>query len=356
MIKYGDDRNSSSNDKTIYKCVMISLVVIITFFLKLTYSIHENRKNNLDEILYLYASYSIMEKFIGSDLDNDMEFKKDFDSILNSMSDKLIGVQTNNEQRNNALDTIKSELLENNNIHPKAIELLNQYYVSIDLNRSELFLLISRYAKRLNNQMDLNEKIDLIILSFLFFNLMLIIYIYYGYKKEKTKMLSIAYIDSLTKVYSRRMYDKFTNSLPASSNISLSMIDIDNFKKYNDLYGHKKGDDALKEIGNILKSYSDDNACFFRVGGEEFVGVSFTKTLEEMKMLMEKVQLAVDKAAIVHKENESYGIITLSIGISHGKVNKDNDFDNLCFEADKLLYVSKSNGKNKITYKNLKNS
>jgi len=130
------------------------------------------------------------------------------------------------------------------------------------------------------------------------------------------------------------------------------ITDIDNFKLYNDTYGHQKGDETLKIVAEIKQqSIGDtDNHFVIRLGGEEFGGFIFDSTnpKESIDTFFEKLK----NTNIEHKENKPYEICTISMGavICHG-ANKF-DFTKIYQLADEALYEAKKNGKNQVVYKN----
>ena len=125
--------------------------------------------------------------------------------------------------------------------------------------------------------------------------------------------------------------------------ISLMMIDLDNFKKINDNYGHSVGDATLKALADMLKSFAQDkHASVGRWGGEEFVtvlsGVSDDEALEYAEDLRKTVAAADFGEA---------GHITCSVGIS--QLGDDDSFDDLFNRMDKAMYSSKTAGRNRVT-------
>jgi diguanylate cyclase (GGDEF)-like protein len=125
--------------------------------------------------------------------------------------------------------------------------------------------------------------------------------------------------------------------------ISLMMIDLDNFKKINDNYGHSVGDATLKALADVLKSFAQDkHASVGRWGGEEFVtvlsGVSDDEALEYAEDLRKTVAAADFGEA---------GHITCSVGIS--QLGDDDSFDDLFNRMDKAMYSSKTAGRNRVT-------
>ncbi|OOZ39441.1 hypothetical protein BOW53_11550 [Solemya pervernicosa gill symbiont] len=170
---------------------------------------------------------------------------------------------------------------------------------------------------------------------------------------EELKKLSLT--DALTSVPNRRYFDEsmereFSRAQRDQHEISVIMIDIDNFKKYNDSYGHLEGDSCLqlvaKAMSDAVKRPTDTIA---RYGGEEFSILLPETPLEGAKEVAEVVRAAVEALGIEHKENPP-GVVTVSLGVAtvipdNENINKPVSFVNL---ADKALYNAKETGRNRF--------
>lgn len=165
--------------------------------------------------------------------------------------------------------------------------------------------------------------------------------------------------DPLTGLYNRRFFSEIANTLinnasRSNSVLSYMYIDIDNFKTFNDTYGHNEGDIALKAVAIIIKNsiHRKDDHCF-RLGGEEFLVIAITKTANDAHILAEKIRAEVYNNKIEHKYNEDYGYVTISIGICSKHFNQESqqvDTDTLLTTSDEQLYNAKQNGRNKIEH------
>ncbi|NNJ73179.1 MAG: diguanylate cyclase [Enterobacterales bacterium] len=161
--------------------------------------------------------------------------------------------------------------------------------------------------------------------------------------------------DGLTGLFNRRFFDnrfheEWSRSIRSNLPLALLMIDVDYFKSYNDHYGHQMGDDALicvaKTLHHVLKRDTDYAA---RYGGEEFVVILQDTNLEAAKAIAGSIRAELFSQKIEHLES-STGFLTVSIGIS-SRLESDSISDShaLLKRADKALYKSKENGRNKIT-------
>ena len=166
------------------------------------------------------------------------------------------------------------------------------------------------------------------------------------------KLKELSEIDSLTGLYNRHTYSEYLKRISASARrsgepLSLLIIDIDNYKNYNDNYGHAAGDTTLKIISSQLrKSVYRDSDLLARYGGEEFVVALPNTNLREAKDVAERVRKNIESEAIIHEYSTDAGVVTVSIGISTIK-GKVIDTDNLFLQADKSLYKAKTLGRNR---------
>lgn len=174
---------------------------------------------------------------------------------------------------------------------------------------------------------------------------------------DKKIIEEIAIHDGLTSLYNRTYFDKilpkFINSIKRNKKlVSLIMIDIDYFKQYNDTYGHQEGDHVLIEVSKVFKNlFQRANDFSFRIGGEEFVILFSPDSENEAIQVANKVRQSVEDLKILHSGNKSSSFVTISIGIITDQATNISDFEKIYKEADDLLYQSKKNGRNKISYK-----
>lgn len=156
--------------------------------------------------------------------------------------------------------------------------------------------------------------------------------------------------DSLTGLFNRSYFfssleDKFKDS---KESFAIVMIDIDDFKKCNDTYGHQYGDIVLKEVSVIIKNSLREEDMIARYGGEEIIIYMYNiKDAVDVYNRMSKIRILVESTAIRHKDI-SYSI-TVSIGISVAE-EKDETLEQIVRRADLNLYKAKNSGKNKVVY------
>ena len=178
--------------------------------------------------------------------------------------------------------------------------------------------------------------------------------------EEKIKLLESevdkVYYDALTGIYNRRFFDenmeKIIKSLSRSgSMLSVMMIDIDYFKRYNDSYGHSEGDKCLKMAADTLaKSATRDSDFVARYGGEEFSVVLPYTGAAGACLVAEKLLNNIRSRNLPHGASEVADRVTISIGVTTAKVNFTQNADDYIKLADEMLYKSKQSGRDRYTF------
>lgn len=160
------------------------------------------------------------------------------------------------------------------------------------------------------------------------------------------KLLMMTNIDGLTGIPNRRFFDvsfdkEFKRALRNGLEISIIMIDIDHFKKFNDTYGHINGDECLKTVAGIIAASLQRPADFTaRFGGEEFIVILPETGKEGAKFLAEAIRKTV-KGAEIKLSNGTTTRVTISLGISTSVPNVTTVRDSLIENADIALYTAK---------------
>jgi len=162
--------------------------------------------------------------------------------------------------------------------------------------------------------------------------------------------------DALTGLYNRRFMEnnlqKIMDFLSRSNGLlSVLMLDVDHFKKYNDTYGHEQGDICLKAVAQALAdSITRANDFTARYGGEEFVAVLPNTGEAGARQLAEKLLGAVQQLNLPHAASLTVPYVTVSIGVTTGQVAYRQNWEDYLKRADEGLYMSKQNGRNQYTY------
>ena len=166
----------------------------------------------------------------------------------------------------------------------------------------------------------------------------------------------LAFTDPLTELYNHRFFQEtllqeFTRSERYKKPLSLMIIDIDFFKKFNDTYGHLVGDKVLKHVSAIFKSSMREQIdTVARYGGEEFGVILPETSLEGAAVFAERIRKKVEESFI--QEGDKKLKVTLSIGVSCISVTKCTKTSDLIEAADQALYKAKAEGRNQVqTYK-----
>jgi two-component system chemotaxis family response regulator WspR len=161
--------------------------------------------------------------------------------------------------------------------------------------------------------------------------------------------------DGLTGLNNRRRFDEYAaaewrRAVREQTEFALVLADIDEFKRYNDTYGHLSGDEALKRVaGAILSSCGRPADLAARFGGEEFVVVLPGTPLEGAEHVAEVIHRAVRDLAIPHAGSSVQPYVTVSIGVAACTPSADASLIDLLARADESLYAAKKAGRNCTT-------
>lgn len=165
-------------------------------------------------------------------------------------------------------------------------------------------------------------------------------------------VINYANIDGLTGAFNHRYFYKsieelFEESKNNNTQLSLLMLDLDYFKRYNDVYGHSKGDELLKQITNILRSNLRENDILCRYGGDEFSVILPRTNKEEASSIADRLREAVCNYDYLGKENLNNKMVTTSIGVSTYS-NEMESYKDLIENSDTALYRAKFLRRNKV--------
>jgi len=161
-------------------------------------------------------------------------------------------------------------------------------------------------------------------------------------------------IDQLTGIYNRRVFEHQLNILweHAKRNqmpISIFVIDIDDFKIYNDSYGHLQGDEALQTVASTIKKTLKRSVdVVARWGGEEFIVLLPDTDISGALSVAENMRTSVEKDLIPFNSNNKTAHITISIGVNTLTPMQESTIRDFISGADNALYAAKRTGKNKI--------
>ncbi len=163
----------------------------------------------------------------------------------------------------------------------------------------------------------------------------------------------LALVDGLTGVANRRLLDdtlsrEWLRAIRDGLSISLLLIDVDHFKKYNDIYGHLAGDLCLRTVASAIQTtLRRPSDLLARYGGEEFVIVLPNTPSAGAEILSSKIMEAVERCAIPHAGSQ-YGFVTISLGCATTTATMDSTPIELLKMADDAMYHAKTSGRNRM--------
>ena len=172
---------------------------------------------------------------------------------------------------------------------------------------------------------------------------------------ERTRMMEklqkLAITDGLTKLYNSRSFytqlelevDRFNRY---KHPLALLLLDIDNFKEYNDSFGHLEGDKVLVRFSQIIKSCLRANDSAYRYGGEEFTVILPETTGDEAKTVAQRIRASLE-AEKYKPVPGKVARITISIGVT--QCYPKEELSTFIRRADKAMYLSKENGRNRVS-------
>jgi diguanylate cyclase (GGDEF)-like protein len=171
--------------------------------------------------------------------------------------------------------------------------------------------------------------------------------------KANQELSVISNTDALTQLANRRRFDQLIEHECERSGrmeqaLAVALIDIDQFKNYNDLYGHQQGDTCLQIVAEAIQSYcrrAGDNCA--RYGGEEFALISVGNDLARAESQLNSLRKDIEDLHLDHADSEA-GIVTVSIGVAVVHKSYPYDAEVLIREADKALYQAKRAGRNRV--------
>jgi diguanylate cyclase (GGDEF)-like protein len=170
---------------------------------------------------------------------------------------------------------------------------------------------------------------------------------------EKTAQIALEQLatrDGLTGLANRRCFDdtlhaEWTRAMRQKQPLSLLMVDVDNFKAYNDAHGHLGGDECLKRIASAVSGEMRANDLVARYGGEEFAVILPNQSLKGAAIVAERIRCRVEKLQVPGKAQH----VTVSIGAATAIASHDTDASQLVAIADAALYRAKHMGRNRIS-------
>lgn len=163
--------------------------------------------------------------------------------------------------------------------------------------------------------------------------------------------------DPLTGLKNRRSFDEHLQRIWMQAQrdartMAVLMVDADDFKAYNDTYGHQAGDEVLRRIGAVLREFGRRPLDLVaRYGGEEFALIMNDVSSEHAAKVAEQLRAAVAAMGIAHASARGSGVVTLSVGVAVGRPVLGRTPQGLLQLADEALYEAKAAGRNRVVVK-----
>ena len=160
----------------------------------------------------------------------------------------------------------------------------------------------------------------------------------------------LALLDNLTQLANRNYIEReiqsrFEEKKRFNVPFGILFIDIDHFKKYNDIYGHPAGDEVLNFVANTFVANTRPFDIYGRWGGEEFIGIIRNINGKDLELLGNRLRSLTENSYIIHENEKLY--VTISIGAT--LANENDTIHTLIKRADTLMYKSKAAGRNCLT-------
>ncbi len=283
------------------------------------------------EMLYLQGKYDEAIEKLNILLKKDLEEEWGFDTSIYFM---LLELYKKTGQSEKYFETGKNiyraEKKFNDNLKKDYIEFVKNSYILDQMKKHERI-----------------TKIKIISLGgFAFLAFISIIMGAFQIKKLNRKNFT----DALTLVYNRKYMDFLIEKpLKKPINAAVVMIDIDHFKNYNDYYGHPAGDIVIKKTADILKKSLRKDDIVIRYGGEEFLLILKNADSEIFKDIYKRIAKNLKDENIPHEKSPVSDRVTISVGVCFKHFEKTLNLKESIKEADKALYISKENGRNRFT-------
>lgn len=176
-------------------------------------------------------------------------------------------------------------------------------------------------------------------------------------KEAQVALQRLATKDGLTGIANRRCFDEallaeWHRAQRDQTSLALLLVDVDYFKRYNDTYGHQKGDECLKSVAGALQEKIFRPADLVaRYGGEEFVVVMPNTDLHGAQLVAERIQQHVHGLTIPHEASEIDGVVSISVGVAATIPTPRLTAEQLLAAADGALYAAKHAGRNRVSSK-----
>lgn len=174
-----------------------------------------------------------------------------------------------------------------------------------------------------------------------------------GIAINNARLYEMATTDMMTRLkihhyFQTMLVDEINRSVKYDRPLSLIMADIDHFKKFNDTYGHMAGDEVLKNVSHVIRDNIRLIDIAARYGGEEFAIILPRTDINEAIIVAERIRSNIESLQVDFNNRNMH--VTISMGVAQFDSLIDPDKDSLIERADRALYVSKSDGRNRVSF------
>jgi diguanylate cyclase (GGDEF)-like protein len=171
--------------------------------------------------------------------------------------------------------------------------------------------------------------------------------------EQNSGLLREVQTDALTGVANRRCFDEtlaasWQEAQRTGSALALIMIDVDHFKKFNDFYGHQRGDECLRRVAAKLRSETRTSDLVARYGGEEFAVILPAASISVTTATAERLRASVSAMNLKHEGIGGGATVTISLGIARAVPGTEYTAKRLIEVADRRLYLAKQAGRNRV--------
>ena len=171
-------------------------------------------------------------------------------------------------------------------------------------------------------------------------------------QKSEQRFRKLSITDNLTRIYnSRHFFNQLKNEIERTNRyghpLSLLILDLDNFKNYNDCHGHVAGDEVLAKSGEILRKSLRKTDSAYRYGGEDFTIILPETDGQDAAHFAERLRMAFENQAI---ENQQEGILPITVSIGVVQYKEKEKIADFIKRADDNMYIAKEKGKNQVYF------